>query len=208
MTKLTTKEKIIIAAIKKFSAQGYSGTSTSEIAKEAGCAEGTIFRHFPKKIDLLRHVAQVFIKQFASGAATKQLKEIIKRSEGLSAEAFIEEILLDRISLVQDNYEILKIVIYEINYHEEVKKVFVDEFQSNLKTVGFEISEVLANKMGCEKLEFSLILRTVLGQLTAIFIQMHVLNDLEETSKNKQIEELVNVSAKVIVHGLRGVARC
>lgn len=48
-----TRENILIAARKCFDAQGYDGTSTREIAKEAGVAEGTIFSHFPTKEELL-----------------------------------------------------------------------------------------------------------------------------------------------------------
>ena len=112
MSKLTTKDKIIIAAIKMFSKKGFSGTSTAEIAKEAGCAEGTIFRHFPKKIDLLKQVAKDFIKEFASGIATRTLYEILKESENMTAEELVETLLRDRIKLVESNFEILKIVIY------------------------------------------------------------------------------------------------
>lgn len=47
---LTEKQKkIIIAAIESFSEKGYAATSTSEIAKKAGVAEGTIFRHYKTK---------------------------------------------------------------------------------------------------------------------------------------------------------------
>ena len=208
MSKLTTRDKIIIASIKKFSVKGYSGTSTSEIAKEAGCAEGTIFRYFPKKIDLLKHVAQVFIKQFASGAATKSLKKIVMNADTLSAEEFLEEMMKDRIGLIKNNFELLKIVVYEINFHEEVKQVFIKEFQSNLKTLGFDISHLLAQKMGCESLDLSLILRTVLGQLAGVFIQIHILSDLDEEFGQEKMDELIKVSAKVIVNGLRGVAKC
>jgi AcrR family transcriptional regulator len=44
-----TQKKIIDAAIKVFSEKGFEGATTSEIAQEAGVAEGTIFRHFSTK---------------------------------------------------------------------------------------------------------------------------------------------------------------
>ena len=51
---LTEKQKkIIVSAIQSFAEKGYSATSTSEIAKKAGVAEGTIFRHYKTKKDLL-----------------------------------------------------------------------------------------------------------------------------------------------------------
>lgn len=43
------QKKILIAAIESFAEKGYASTSTSEIAKKAGVAEGTIFRHYKTK---------------------------------------------------------------------------------------------------------------------------------------------------------------
>ena len=45
--------KILEAAVEMFAEKGYAATSTSEIAKKAGVAEGTIFRHYKTKKDLL-----------------------------------------------------------------------------------------------------------------------------------------------------------
>lgn len=48
--KLSEKQiKILEAAIEIFAEKGYASTSTSEIAKRAGVAEGTIFRHYKTK---------------------------------------------------------------------------------------------------------------------------------------------------------------
>lgn len=47
---LTPKQaKILQAAVEIFAEKGYAATSTSEIAKRAGVAEGTIFRHYKTK---------------------------------------------------------------------------------------------------------------------------------------------------------------
>lgn len=47
------QKKILQAAIEIFAEKGYAATSTSEIAKKAGVAEGTIFRHYSSKEKLL-----------------------------------------------------------------------------------------------------------------------------------------------------------
>jgi AcrR family transcriptional regulator len=51
-----TQKKIIDAAIKVFSEKGFEGATTSEIAQEAGVAEGTIFRHFSTKKGILQGI--------------------------------------------------------------------------------------------------------------------------------------------------------
>jgi len=52
----TAREKVLEAAQLLFSANGYRGTSTKEIARQAGVAEVTLFRHFPSKEILLEEV--------------------------------------------------------------------------------------------------------------------------------------------------------
>lgn len=47
------KKKTIEAAIKLFAKQGYHGTSTLQIAKEAGVSQATVFKYFKTKEDLL-----------------------------------------------------------------------------------------------------------------------------------------------------------
>ncbi len=52
----TTRDRIIDAALRLFSREGYLGATTKAIAKEAGIAEITLFRHFPSKEDLFEAV--------------------------------------------------------------------------------------------------------------------------------------------------------
>ncbi|MBY4675197.1 TetR/AcrR family transcriptional regulator [Marinobacterium arenosum] len=56
-----TREKILNAAWHLFNQQGYQDTSTRQIARQAGVADGTVFSHFPTKLEMLKAgiVAQV-----------------------------------------------------------------------------------------------------------------------------------------------------
>lgn len=53
------RAKIIKAASKMFATQGFDGTKTEDIAKEAGVSKGTVFAHFGDKLYLLAEVGQV-----------------------------------------------------------------------------------------------------------------------------------------------------
>jgi AcrR family transcriptional regulator len=48
-----TKERIVEVALHLFAEQGYTATSTRQIAHTAGVSEGLIFHYFPTKMDLL-----------------------------------------------------------------------------------------------------------------------------------------------------------
>ena len=47
-----TKEKILAAALELFRKKGLDGTTTRQISKKAGIAEGTLFNYFKTKEDL------------------------------------------------------------------------------------------------------------------------------------------------------------
>lgn len=62
----TTRQQLLDAAAAVFSERGYARATTKEIAKAAGVAEGTIYRHFADKKELFR---AVFTERNASNFA-------------------------------------------------------------------------------------------------------------------------------------------
>lgn len=130
------QEKILAAAIEIFSEKGYSATSTSEIAQKAGVAEGTIFRHYKTKKDLLlaivgpilaKTVAPFFMKDFA-----KLLDQPYDRVEEL-----YRAIIRDRLAFARQNQKLLKILIHEVPFHpelrEHVQSVFTQHLYGRMK---------------------------------------------------------------------------
>ena len=52
------REQILATALGLFASQGFDATSTKQIAKEAGIAEGLIFHYFPTKASLLAAILE------------------------------------------------------------------------------------------------------------------------------------------------------
>jgi AcrR family transcriptional regulator len=59
----------ILAAAEEVFAGGGPGASTEEVARRAGVAIGTVFRHFPTKADLLRALMKRLLQQVTADAA-------------------------------------------------------------------------------------------------------------------------------------------
>ncbi len=57
---------IVRAAHELFLSQGYAGTSIEQIAEAAGVAPRTVFRHFPRKDDLVFHRHAEHVGRFAA----------------------------------------------------------------------------------------------------------------------------------------------
>lgn len=55
-TELSTREKILAAALDLFAQQGFSATSIRQIAQQVGVRESSIYNHFRSKDEILRTV--------------------------------------------------------------------------------------------------------------------------------------------------------
>jgi AcrR family transcriptional regulator len=59
-----TREQILSAAERVIQDLGIKGATTREIAKRAGCAEGSIYRYFPDKAALFHEIVKTKFPQF------------------------------------------------------------------------------------------------------------------------------------------------
>jgi AcrR family transcriptional regulator len=89
-----THQRLIRAALELFSSRGYHDTTTAQIAKKAGVAEGTIYRHFSSKQQLLNELYRAALRWAAktvedSGGATPRARL------ALVAQGFIEGAVRD-----------------------------------------------------------------------------------------------------------------
>lgn len=99
-TKPTLRRRIIEAADALVREHGLAGATTREIARTAGCAEGSIYVHFEDKIDL---IVAVVVEREPFFAALLELPE-------KAGEASLEENLVpwaeELLALVRDNQPI------------------------------------------------------------------------------------------------------
>ena len=124
--KMTEKQKKIIdAAIEVFSEKGFAGSSTSEIAQRAGVAEGTIFRHYKTKKDLLISIVSPLMINIMAPLLMKQFVKVINTPYE-SFDDFLRAIYTDRIKFVRANLPLIKILIQEIPFHEDLRNTFKD----------------------------------------------------------------------------------
>ena len=77
-----TRQRLIRAALELFTTRGYHDTTTAQIAKKAGIAEGTIYRHFASKQQLMNELYRA-----AQRWATKLVQETARDPEARTARA-------------------------------------------------------------------------------------------------------------------------
>lgn len=119
--KQTAKQKKIMeVAISLFAEKGYSNTATAEIAKLAGVAEGTIFKHYGTKENLLLAIMVPFLKELFPSMVDELFEELMI-DNNISFEEFLRTFLKNRMNFLLENQEIFQVFIKEMIYKEELK---------------------------------------------------------------------------------------
>ena len=76
--------RIVESSLELFETQGYEATTVNEIARRADIAYGTFFNHYPSKLDLLREVADLSLRDLFENV------EEVRKHPGSFAEHLVE----------------------------------------------------------------------------------------------------------------------
>lgn len=112
MLPVTTRDKIIKAAFELISTKGYQGATTREIARLAGVAEVTIFRHFTNKETLFAEVLQSF-------SAIPTLSELVPKLKKMTYEEAVKTLTVRFITRLEELRDWIRILNTEVGYAPE-----------------------------------------------------------------------------------------
>jgi len=112
MTREERREQILNSALNVFIEKGYNGSTTVDIAKEAGVSEVTLFRYFDSK-------KQIFIQAIEPILLTS-LKESLFQSKDMEPIEKLEYILRERISFLSHHHAVIKLILMESQINPEV----------------------------------------------------------------------------------------
>lgn len=122
--KMTEKQsRILRAAIDIFAEKGFNGGSTSEIAQKAGVAEGTIFRHYKTKKDLLLSIVAPVMSKLIAPFVLRDLSRVFDVRYD-SVDQFLRAVIMNRLDFLTRNIDIVKIMIQEIPFHPDLQEQF------------------------------------------------------------------------------------
>ena len=172
--KQTVKQKKIIeVAITSFAEKGYSNTSTSEIAKKAGVAEGTIFKHYGTKENLLLSIMVPFLKDFFPAMVDELIGELM--NDKYSFEEFLRALVTNRSAFLSENREIFQVFIKEMFYKEELR----NELLPNVLEIGsnhlIKVIEVFKQRGEIKDISNEVILKMLITVIGGMFISNFVL---------------------------------
>ena len=126
---MTDKQKAIIrAAVELFSEKGYAATSTREIAKRAGVAEGTIFKQYPTKKELMLWITERIIHTALFPLISSGISELLAKPYK-TREEFLSAFLQNRMSLMQEGVPLFKIIFQEMPFQPEIRAMLMKQIK-------------------------------------------------------------------------------
>lgn len=193
MNRVNREEEILEAAVKIFSDKGYSAATTSEIAKEAGIAEGTIFRYFKTKKDILTKVMIKLIAVIGEKIMTERLTEIFKSNKDKDEKEILKLLLQDRLSVALKYFDMLKVVMTEIQYHEDLKEAFINNIILKGKNiVSLYFKEGIENGT-FKDIDINVAIRSFLGMMGLYIIQRQFMPDIITLEDDKQLDIMIDI---------------
>jgi len=103
-----TRQRLIRTALELFTARGYHDTTTAQIAKKAGIAEGTIYRHFASKQQLFNEMYRA-----AQRWATKIVQETSRDRDAGPARARLTAVAQGLIEGAAQDTAVVKLGLLE-----------------------------------------------------------------------------------------------
>jgi AcrR family transcriptional regulator len=105
------KKKVLTTALKLFAEKGFHATTTALIAKRAGVSEGTIYKYFSSKDELLSKLLQPILTDIKNSFFSNLDKE-------KDLPTLVHFIVTDRISFIQANFDFIKVIFQGILTNE------------------------------------------------------------------------------------------
>jgi len=188
---------ILDAATKIFAEKGYEGGRTSDIAKEANIAEGTIFRYFKTKKDLLVGLLMPLIVKFFRPLMFKSMEKIMDNEKNDSINVVLKNIMMDRVTLIKKNAPLVKTVMVESIYHPELLEPLQKEIAPKVIPIVDKFFKENIENGNLRDIDPRLMTRSLISLVAGFSILSNALpevftNDGDETEIDKIVDILIN----------------
>jgi len=118
------QQQVLAASLELFAQQGFDSTTTKQIAEKAGVAEGTVYRRYKNKDELLAGVLAPFMTQVLPSLIKEFAQKVVARPY-LTLHEMNSAIVEDRLAFIKENGAILRVLIREISVRNDLRSQFI-----------------------------------------------------------------------------------
>nr|WP_235549970.1 TetR/AcrR family transcriptional regulator [Paenibacillus sp. Soil766] len=195
---MTDKQiKIVQAAVEIFSEKGFAGSSTSEIAQKAGVAEGTIFRHYKTKKELLLSIVAPMMSKLIAPFAVKDFTKVLE-ADYPDVEQFLRAITMNRLEFARKHFPVIKIFMHEIPFHNELREQFKESVAVLVLEKAYKAIRHFQKQGQLIELPEPTTMRLIVSTIMGFLITRFLLVPESEWDEKKEIDYTI----KFIMYGL------
>lgn len=186
-----TRDRILESALKLFSKKGYLGATTKDIARGAGIAEITLFRHFPSKENLFEQVINTY-------SFLPVLKGLIPEISEISCEKALTVIARRFLNTLNSRKDMIQIMQSEMHrYPEKIYKIYHDFLDEMIRTLGSYFHRMQKENI-LRRFDAKSGARAFLGMFFSYFNakELQMFKKYKDINTDRIIKEFVNIFLK------------
>jgi AcrR family transcriptional regulator len=190
----STKNKILETALKLFSKKGYLGATTKEIAKDAGIAEVTLFRHFPSKEKLFEDVINTY-------SFLPILKGLLPEISKMPYEKALTVIAKRFLDTLDSRKEMIQIMHSEVRrYPDKIHKIYHGFIDETIKTLASYFNDIYKKGI-LREIDTESGARAFLGMFFSYFNakEFHMFKKYRNIENDKIVKEFVDIFLRGIL---------
>jgi len=140
------REQILETALGLFAAQGFDATSTRQIAKEVGVAEGLIFHYFPTKASLLTAILEDRLE--GRQAFRTRLRPLLEDASGEGVPEVLRAVASGWLATLRRDEEFVVVLFATAQTNPEVKQAWQELIREGTELLtGYLASRVDAGEL-------------------------------------------------------------
>ena len=189
---MQTRTRILQAAQQLFARQGYDATTTRDLAKSAGVAEGTLFRHFTNK--------KAILVEIATQGWVDILTELLTELSEMESYQAIAQMMRRRMFNLHENVDLMRICFMEAQFHPELRDRIQSEVIVKMTDVAEAFFETAMDRGIYRRMNPKVVAQVFLGMFTIAGFSKDTL--VEANSSPKEMQEMAEGIADIFLNGV------
>lgn len=172
------QKQVLAASLALFAEQGFANTTTKQIAERAGVAEGTVYRRYPTKDDLLAALLQPLVTDVLPKLMEEFATQVVTY-QNLTRRQFITTLVDNRVDFLLDNWREAKILVNEMLVRPELRQVVVHNTLPVIQQNLFPVLDKLKAAGQLADLPNDMVAQFIIGTVLTNLVRANLQGDLQ-----------------------------
>ena len=187
-----TRSRILKAAERLFARQGFDGTTTRDLAREAGVAEGTLFRHFENKKAILVEVA--------TQGWIEILTDLLTELSEMGSYKAIAQVMRRRMLNLHQNADMMRVCFMEAQFHPDLRDRIQSDVIAKMSDVAEAFFQTAMDQGIYRPMNPRIVAQVFLGMFTVAGFSRNTM--MAEDSSPQVMQEMAEGIADIFLNGV------